>query len=87
MAKRLNATEKLAREICWKGFNSPKNAGAGRSANEYWKRVHTDSRKGYLEHAAELIWWTRRIGSRRLQKAVEEHDQHTGRDLLPRADR
>ena len=72
---KLSATEKLARDICWGGFISPPPHGGCRTKAAYWsQKVHPDAKKRYLEHAAELIWWTRRLGAERLAAAVAEHD-------------
>lgn len=71
MARKLSATEKLARDICWLGFRNPTAYGTKKA---YWESVAPSAKKGYLEHAAELIWWTRRLGASRLIIAVEEHD-------------
>lgn len=74
MAKKLSATEKLARDICWRGFlTKPPHAGC-HTPKQYWATVGPDAKKRYLEHAAEIIWWTRRLGADRLRLAVDEHD-------------
>ena len=73
MAKKLSATERLAIDICWKGFNDPSNTGY-RSKFQYWKSVGPNAKKAYLDHAAEMIWWARRLGADRLGAAVTEHD-------------
>ena len=73
MAKALSPTEKLARDICWRGFNNPKNA-TRLSKSGYWNSIDHEARVRYLEHAAELIWWTRRLGAERLKVAQEDHD-------------
>lgn len=72
MAKKLSATEKLARDICWAGFHNTRNIK--KTKNQYWEGVSSSARKSYLEHAAEMIWWTRRLGVERLANAVEQHD-------------
>lgn len=74
MGKTLSATEKLARDICWAGFANPKNAGT--TKNRYWENITPNARKLYCEHAAELIWWTRKLTAQRLQDAVLQHDAH-----------
>lgn len=81
MAKR-SATEKLAIEICWKGFATKPPHNGCRTAVQYWNTVGQSAKLRYMEHAAEMIWWTRKLGWRRLQRAVEEHDRLTGRELL-----
>lgn len=74
MAKKLPATEKLARDICWLGFNNPTKATGCRNAAQYWKCVSNAARGDYIKHAKELIWWTRKLGTDRLALAVSEHD-------------
>jgi len=69
-----SATEKLAMEICWKGFSLPGPHNGCRTKGTYWKRVDGAARAGYMQHAAELIWWTRKLGANRLAAAVAEHD-------------
>lgn len=75
MSKRMSETEKLAIHICWHGFGDPKKATGSRTANAYWKIVCPEAKKGYRKHAAELIWWTRRLGVERLAQAVKQDDQ------------
>lgn len=72
MTRRLSATEKLARDICWAGFNDTKSIK--KTKNQYWEGVSTDARRDYVEHAAKMIWWTRRLGADRLADAVAEYD-------------
>lgn len=77
MGKKLSPTEQLARDICWFGFHNPKTA-TRKSKASYWNSIDKSARVRYLEHAAELIWWTRRLGAERLKVALEDHDAAHG---------
>lgn len=73
MSKRLTATENLARDICWGGFNTDAFR-KGKTKASYWSGLPKDSKDRYCEQAAEFIWWTRRLGARRLEEAMLQHD-------------
>jgi hypothetical protein len=56
---RINAIEKLAREICWMGF-SP-NGRTGKTKNRYWLSITEDARQQYRASARHFAWVLEKI--------------------------
>jgi hypothetical protein len=64
--------DRLARDICWAGFLRPKTVGCTKI--QYWQRV-TDRAKGeYRLEARQLLSTVRRLGLKRLEKALTSTD-------------
>jgi hypothetical protein len=58
--------EKLAREICWAGFNYPPKGGKV----QYWKLITPAARESYVNTAKEFIWITQRLGPEKVKRFV-----------------
>ena len=58
-SKRLTIVEKLAREICWSGFMSPKAVGKTKAA--YWKSISPKARADYIREAYRFAFLMRRV--------------------------
>jgi hypothetical protein len=60
MAKKIDLTEKLAREICWAGFMHP-DARRGKTKTSYWKSLPESTRQNYLAEATHFRFLLARI--------------------------
>jgi hypothetical protein len=60
MSRRLNATEKLARDICWAGFNDPKFVG--KSKARYWENISDAAKMDYIREAGYVARLVRKLG-------------------------
>lgn len=57
---KMNAIEKLGREICWAGFTT-KEGRAGKTKVSYWRSLPADTRLGYVREAKQFAWVFKRI--------------------------
>lgn len=58
------AVEKLARDICYNGFASPKDAGCTKAA--YWKRLSPEKRAEYVREASYFCFMVKRLGREKI---------------------
>ncbi|BEV45977.1 hypothetical protein CRBSH125_21600 [Afipia carboxidovorans] len=65
--KRLDAIEKLARDICWSGFSG--DMCIGQTKAEYWRDISWVARSGYIADAKHLLHLVDRLGLERIVAA------------------
>jgi len=59
--------ERLAREICWRGFARPENSGMTKA--RYWKEITEGTRQKYRVEARQLVFLVERIPMKILERA------------------
>lgn len=59
--------ERLARDICWAGFNFPPKGGK----IKYWARIAPKARESYIKTAEEFMWIVSRIDQRAFEMVEE----------------
>jgi len=60
----MDATEALAREICWAGFSECGREGKTKSS--YWRSLPPDAHKRYIDIAEEFAFYAKKIGHNNL---------------------
>ncbi|MFO1080815.1 MAG: hypothetical protein U1E23_09345 [Reyranellaceae bacterium] len=72
MSERLSPIERLARRICWLEFS---RRPEGKTEAAYWRGVHPDKKREYIEDARWLVWMSHRLfdtkGSRAVRRDAE----------------
>lgn len=72
---RMDDLEKLARDLCWAGFSTPRGTGTKAA---YWKGVSPEAKTRYLDDARIIRWAVRKLGIKRLA-AVSDTPEVMGR--------